>query len=43
MYDAGRYDEFCWDVRKWIEQKWPFKKVYFSNKQLPKGFQKETV
>jgi hypothetical protein len=43
FYDQGAYDEVCWDIRNWIEKEWPFKRVSFSNKQLPDGFSKELV
>ena len=41
FYDLGKYDQVCWDIRKWIESSWSFKRVYFSNIKLPSGFSKE--
>ena len=41
FYDEDMYDKVCWDIRTWIENDWPFNKVFFSNKQLPSGFNKE--
>lgn len=43
FYDEGMYDEVSWDIREWVEKDWPYKKVFFSNKQLPEGFDKEFV
>jgi hypothetical protein len=41
FYNDGMYDEVSWKIRNWIEKEWTFKRVFFSNKQLPEGFRKE--
>ncbi|MEK9200822.1 MAG: GNAT family N-acetyltransferase [Patescibacteria group bacterium] len=36
MYDKGFYEVLSKDVKEWVETKWPFKEVFWANKQLPK-------
>ncbi len=43
FYDLGMYDEVCRDIRDWVDKDWPFKRVFFANKQLPEGFERELV
>ena len=38
MYDRGFYEELSFDIKEWVEKKWPFKKVAYVNKELPEGF-----
>lgn len=33
-YDAGLYTELHDTLKKWLEEKWPFKKPFWSNKEL---------
>lgn len=40
MYDTGIYDQFCRDIKEWVEKEWPFKNVGYVNKVLPEGFKK---
>lgn len=37
-YGEGFYEVLSQDIKHWIEQKWPFKKVYWSNRELPLNF-----
>jgi len=38
MYDRGFYETLSFDIKEWVEKKWPFKKVFWANKKLPDGF-----
>jgi hypothetical protein len=39
-YEKGLYDEVYRFMVKWIADEWPFKKVFYSNVEIPKEFQK---
>jgi len=40
MYDKGFYKTLSFDIKEWVKEKWPFKKVFWANKNLPEGFEK---
>jgi len=37
-YDEGLYDQLSRDIKQWVETAWPFNKVCYVNKELPKEF-----
>ena len=34
-HDQGLYEELYLAIKEWIKKEWPFKKPYWSNKELP--------
>lgn len=38
MYEKGFYEKLSLDVKEWVGKEWPFEKVFWVNKLLPKGF-----
>lgn len=36
-YDMGLYPKLYKELRAWVKEEWPFKKPYWSNKELPNG------
>lgn len=38
MFEQGFYEELSFDIKQWVEDKWPFKKIAYVNKILPDGF-----
>jgi hypothetical protein len=37
-YDEGFYEVLCADIKNWVEKEWPFKNVFWANKELPETF-----